>query len=90
MFARGTDAHAPPPPPPLARTSTPMVLLLSRLNSFFVKRVSRLLLPTPLSPISTTARGGKREVSECGARETRAARASLAADRPPSYPLLKR
>ncbi len=34
--------------------STPMVLLLSRLNSFRVKRDSRLLFPTPESPISTT------------------------------------
>lgn len=35
--------------------STPMVLLLSRLNSLRVKRESRLLLPTPESPIRTTA-----------------------------------
>ena len=34
--------------------STPMVLLLSKLNSFRVKRDSKLLLPTPESPISTT------------------------------------
>jgi hypothetical protein len=34
--------------------STPMVDLLSRLNSFLVKRLNKLLLPTPLSPINTT------------------------------------
>ncbi|KAF7070937.1 hypothetical protein CFC21_076363 [Triticum aestivum] len=34
--------------------STPMVDLDSRLNSLRVKRVSRLDLPTPESPISTT------------------------------------
>ena len=34
--------------------STPMVLLLSRLNSFRVNRESRLLFPTPESPINTT------------------------------------
>lgn len=39
--------------------STPIVLLLSRLNSFRVKRDSRLLFPTPESPISTTS--GKKE-----------------------------
>jgi hypothetical protein len=34
--------------------STPMVLLLSKLNSFRVNRDNRLLFPTPESPISTT------------------------------------
>ena len=34
--------------------STPIVLLLSRLNSFRVKRESKLLFPTPESPINTT------------------------------------
>lgn len=37
-------------------TSTPIVLLLSRLNSFFVNRVNKLDLPTPESPINTTAK----------------------------------
>lgn len=36
--------------------STPMVLLLSRLNSLRVKRDSRLLFPTPESPMRTTAK----------------------------------
>jgi hypothetical protein len=34
--------------------STPIVLLLSRLNSFRVNLESKLLFPTPESPISTT------------------------------------
>jgi hypothetical protein len=34
--------------------STPMVDLLSSENSLRVNRLSRLDLPTPLSPISTT------------------------------------
>ena len=34
--------------------SMPMVLLLSRLNSLWVKQFSRLLFPTPMSPLSTT------------------------------------
>uniref|UniRef100_A0A0A9F0A2 Uncharacterized protein n=1 Tax=Arundo donax TaxID=35708 RepID=A0A0A9F0A2_ARUDO len=34
--------------------STPMVDLDSRLNSLRVKRDSRLVLPTPESPMSTT------------------------------------
>ena len=34
--------------------STPMVDLLSRLNSLRVNRDSKLLFPTPESPISTT------------------------------------
>ena len=34
--------------------STPIVLLLSRLNSLRVNRDNKLLLPTPESPISTT------------------------------------
>lgn len=34
--------------------STPMVVLVSWLNSFFVKRDNKLLLPTPDSPIKTT------------------------------------
>lgn len=38
----------------LVANSTPIVLLLSRLNSFLVNRDKRLLLPTPESPISTT------------------------------------
>jgi len=38
----------------LVANSTPMVLLLSRLNSLRVKRESRLLFPTPESPMSTT------------------------------------
>ena len=36
--------------------STPMVDLESRLNSLRVKRLKRLDLPTPESPISTTVR----------------------------------
>lgn len=40
----------------LVANSTPMVLLLSKLNSLRVKRDRRLLLPTPESPISTTTR----------------------------------
>jgi len=38
----------------LVANSTPIVLLLSRLNSFLVKRERRLLFPTPESPINTT------------------------------------
>ena len=38
----------------LVANSTPMVLLLSRLNSLRVKRDRRLLFPTPESPINTT------------------------------------
>lgn len=38
----------------LVANSTPMVDLLSRLNSLRVKRESRLDLPTPESPIRTT------------------------------------
>ena len=34
--------------------STPIVLLLSKLNSFLVNRASKLLFPTPESPINTT------------------------------------
>jgi hypothetical protein len=41
--------------------STPMVDLLSRLNSLRVKRERRLDLPTPESPIRTT--GGREVVS---------------------------
>ncbi len=41
--------------------STPIVDLDSRLNSLRVKRESRLLLPTPESPISTTA-GERRRI----------------------------
>ena len=41
--------------------STPMVDLLSRLNSLRVKRESRLDFPTPESPIRTT---GLREVGQ--------------------------
>lgn len=40
----------------LVANSTPMVLLLSRLNSLRVKRDRRLLFPTPESPINTTGR----------------------------------
>lgn len=36
-------------------TSTPIVDLESRLNSFLVNRDSKLDFPTPLSPINTTA-----------------------------------
>ena len=36
--------------------STPIVLLLSKLNSFLVKRDRRLLFPTPESPINTTSK----------------------------------
>lgn len=46
----------------LVANSTPMVDLLSRLNWFRVNRDSRLLLPTPESPISTT--GLKRGTNE--------------------------
>ena len=38
----------------LVANSTPMVLLLSKLNSLRVNRDSRLLFPTPESPINTT------------------------------------
>ena len=38
----------------LVANSTPMVVLLSMLNSLRVKRDRRLLLPTPESPINTT------------------------------------
>ena len=40
----------------LVANSTPIVLLLSRLNSFLVNLDSKLLFPTPESPISTTER----------------------------------
>lgn len=40
----------------LVANSTPMVLLLSKLNSLRVNRDRRLLFPTPESPISTTTR----------------------------------
>lgn len=40
----------------LVANSTPMVLLLSKLNSLRVNRDRRLLLPTPESPIRTTRR----------------------------------
>lgn len=40
----------------LVANSTPMVDFDSKLNSFLVNRDSRLLLPTPESPISTTER----------------------------------
>ena len=38
----------------LVANSTPMVDLDSKLNSFLVNLESRLLLPTPESPINTT------------------------------------
>lgn len=38
----------------LVANSTPIVDFDSRLNSFLVKRESRLLFPTPESPIRTT------------------------------------
>jgi len=41
----------------LVANSTPMVDLDSRLNSFLVKRESRLDFPTPESPIKTTGNG---------------------------------
>lgn len=40
--------------------STPIVDFDSRLNSFRVNRDNRFDLPTPESPISTTAEEGKR------------------------------
>lgn len=43
--------------------STPMVVRLSWLNSFLVKRDSRLLFPTPDSPIKTTGRGRQKKKS---------------------------
>lgn len=49
----------------LVANSTPMVLLLSRLNSLRVKRERRLDFPTPESPISTileTAKIGREYV----------------------------
>jgi hypothetical protein len=45
--------------------STPMVDFESRLNSLRVKRLKRLDLPTPESPISTTEEGN---VSKCAGR----------------------
>jgi len=39
----------------LVANSTPMVLLLSRLNSFRVNLDKRLLFPTPESPMRTTS-----------------------------------
>jgi hypothetical protein len=39
----------------LVANSTPIVDFISRLNSFLVNRERRLDLPTPLSPIKTTA-----------------------------------
>ena len=41
----------------LVANSTPIVLLLSRLNSLRVNRDKRLDFPTPESPMRTTARG---------------------------------
>ena len=38
----------------LVANSTPIVLLLSRLNSFLVNLDNKLDFPTPLSPINTT------------------------------------
>lgn len=43
----------------LVANSTPIVDLDSKLNSFLVNLESRLLFPTPESPISTT---GKRKI----------------------------
>ncbi len=40
----------------LVANSTPIVLLLSKLNSLRVNLDSKLLLPTPESPINTTAK----------------------------------
>ena len=48
----------------LVANSTPIVLLLSRLNSFRVKRDSKLLLPTPESPIKTTRKHGEKTHSQ--------------------------
>lgn len=45
----------------LVANSTPMVLLLSRLNSFRVNRDRRLLFPTPESPIRTTEKTKKKK-----------------------------
>jgi len=42
--------------------STPIVDFDSKLNSLRVKRDSKLLLPTPESPISTTAKSGFQEI----------------------------
>ncbi len=43
--------------------STPMVDFESRLNSLRVNLLSRLDLPTPESPISTTVRGNRHQHS---------------------------
>ena len=43
--------------------STPIVDLLSRLNSFLVNRESRLDFPTPESPIKTTGRGHYQQIA---------------------------
>ena len=43
----------------LVANSTPIVLLLSKLNSLRVKRDNRFDLPTPESPISTTLKKRK-------------------------------
>lgn len=48
----------------LVANSTPMVLLLSRLNSFRVNRDKRLLFPTPESPIRTTEKKTKHLTSD--------------------------
>lgn len=48
----------------LVANSTPMVLLLSRLNSFRVNRDKRLLFPTPESPIRTTEKKIKHLMSD--------------------------
>lgn len=48
--------------------STPMVDLLSRENSLRVNLLSRLDLPTPESPISTTAGGAHRQISRAAPR----------------------
>jgi len=42
--------------------STPIVDLDSKLNSFLVNLLSRLLLPTPESPIKTTANTKQRKL----------------------------
>jgi len=51
----------------LVANSTPIVLLLSKLNSFLVKRDNKLLFPTPESPINTTENQQQQTLSSAAA-----------------------
>ena len=61
-------------------TSTPIVLLLSRLNSLRVKRESRFDLPTPESPINTTTAHGPTPATAPHAQPPRRGNETLASE----------